>query len=686
MKFIQLMSVIAFVVFISACNPDSYNYDDPVDNGFKLLGTKTVGSEGASISFNELTIDIPVGAFSTSVSIEVYQSTAPNNNHFSGNSLSEPFLIKGLPDEINAYPILRFPIEGSYDGDPLVAFGFEQYVSSLDSMIFTYRTHDAVIENGELVCALAPVNRGLKNTTGMAIGFPSNMKFIPIFDFKKTKSSNFNVAAPKNTPSKDIERIEAYLDGALRKYSSLGFNTGGRTTPMEVTVMELKDEPETCGMYSAELGIKSTTDATIRDCWNQGCMVINEKYLTDLNELRFTIAHELMHFVQNLYEFSDPDVEPEQFWLSEATAVWAEGQFSSDEYYESNSIYGNEHSPSLGWQSTQEEEDRGYGMAFLFNEIEDTYGVHKIVSIFDKIKDGTVPTNPTDPIDAVASVLEYGMGFFWHRTFCNYVMGAYYGGSFLNNLLSNEKLYTGDIEINRIEAEYSVSEKFDYVNLSGKLTEVDFTAQDFDDDFQLIISTDKPSTTGIMALAWDFDPNTQPEYISICFPGEYSLAIPEVNKIITSGKRIILAVTNSNYAGDYRQTDEIEITVSQIELVDDPFSGEYSGTMSYILPYPETGWGCQDFSATISARNVTDGQPTKWVMNWSAIMTRGQEIWDTSRQWQFGEDGNLLLIDGESASSGNIVLLQWGWDNDASIQGFVSESTGSWQWNCEKIE
>ncbi len=668
MRTLRFLIFTLCIVVIPTCCPDCYDDDDPIESGFKLLGTKTIGSQGGTVSFDQVTIEIPYGAFSSNQTIEVYKNTLTDNNPLVDYCLSEPYLIKGFPKQIGAVSTISFPIDGAYEGEPLIAFGFLQYSSSLDSTIYAYRYHQAEIINGNLVCPISFDETEVKSGLNLKFG-PAAFKAIPLKKTERKKSTFFDVGYPKGTSAEDIERVESYLDGALAKYDSLGFNTSGRTVPMKVSIMPLTF----MGCYSSQFAKSPPSDADIISEIDKACIQINVDLLKDQAELKNTINHELMHFVQNLYEFSSPDVQPEQIWLEEATAVWAEGLFVADKDYLSSSVIGNEHSPTLGWQSTSDE--RGYGMSFIFKEIEELYGVEGIIHIFDKIKAGTLPGGGVDPVDAIDQVLELGIDFFWHSTFTSYYVGKYYGGIVRDKIIMDARFYRPQLSFDKVEAGAQVSDKYLMPNLSGCFINVNFKNPEFQQDFQLSVTNDLPEKIGFMAVSVDLKKKPYSRFVAYHSPGDTDPFIIEgIKDIYQEGRTIVLVTSNSSFEGNYDLINEVEIKVSLESQDSNTLTDSRDGNV-----YPIIQIGTQ----TWMAQSLRFETPNSWYNyhNSSEILGRLYTFNDAKTAcpagWHLPSDGEWKILETFLGLPAN-ELDETGWRGGSVKIGEKLKATTGW--------
>jgi hypothetical protein len=144
--------------------------------------------------------------------------------------------------------------------------------------------------------------------------------------------------------------------------------------------------------------------------WNS--LVINSQKLSEKEEIKRTIMHEMTHFVQYYYDprwvVTKSFVGGDFLWMDEAVAVWAESLYVEGI---SSVQLGNQFCPLEGFSplTGEEKNAHGYGMAGLVRWIADRYGNDKIVELHKQQEAGA--TSVYDAFDDAFPDLfvEYGI-------------------------------------------------------------------------------------------------------------------------------------------------------------------------------------------------------------------------------------------------------------------------------------
>ena len=264
--------------------------------------------------------------------------------------------------------------------------------------------------------------------------------------------------------------------------------------------------------------------------------------------MRTTCGHEFLHLVQNLYEFST-QIEPEQSWLEEATSVWFEHKFTSNENYISSVINNREHFAFAGWQYKDQSfshADIGYALSFIIKDIAETYGEGAIVNIFNAIKAGTLPSDAVDPVDAVLSVIGEPVDYFWHRVLGDYVAGEYYNNKVNVKFLDNPNIYRKAVTIGVNDTLHIISEN--YWDLSGGLFKV--TPGDVStlnkNKLPISFTISDPVNSGI--VVFKYKQGSEIGFLDEVFPGENGeVILINAKQIFDEGYDLVVLVTNSTH-------------------------------------------------------------------------------------------------------------------------------------------
>ena len=607
------------LLFISSCKigEDDNTTTIAGEDGYIPIGSQVIGPSGGEINLDSIIVKVPSGAFNENNELNIY--VGEENDGFNEYGISSLYQIGGLPSTINKPIRLSIKYHGTIEGDTLVAIGEMGYATSLDSSLYSYHTESASDSAGYLIYDL-PANSELgKLAQPKDIIDNTINNFIALGGNKRVPSSegHFMLTYPLWFNEQGI-LIGDHFETAFTKCKTMGFSYPVRQWPANVLTKTLKTGLG--GYYSYKNsepnGKNTVTDAELISFINHGQFTINSNLLTDDLELRTTCGHEFLHLVQNLYEFSSPNIEIEQNWLSEATSVWIEGKYANNENYVSSSITNREFYPFVGWQYTASNRSharQGYGLSVIIKEIADKYGDSTIVKIFEKIKSGTLPNNAVDPVDAVLSVIDEPVSTFWHRVLGDYVLGHYYNNLVNFKFLDKPDSYSGKFEIYAGFSKKSILTE--YHDLSGNLFKVSSGDLSSLDKVPLSFTVDDPINYGILVAK--YKQGSEITKIGEIFPGGSGIVtLGNAKPVFDAGYALVVMVSNSthdktkNYQGKNNTwlTVEIKEPEKQIDRVEFGVSLDIANTKLTLASGAEsygTGFGC-DLNSIWGTSSLSD--------------------------------------------------------------------------------
>lgn len=569
-RFIKLFVLISTLLLIlSSCDIiDSIfgSGDDiiTVDPGYNLIGTQVIGSTGGEINLDSIIVKVPSGAFDESNEISI--SVGEENDIFGEYGNSALYEISGLPSTINKSIRISIKYHGTLEGDTLIAIGEMKHSTSLDSSLYSYHTENASDSLGYLVYDIPAYSNLAKPNYIKDINLNnSTKKFMAIFKYKKALSSgnHFILSYPIRWEYQVLVMGELF-ESAYVKYKSLGYEFHGRTTAANVLVAPFLNHAGEYLYTISNWGInQKVSDQELRNNIKLGEFQINLNILSDESKLRVITGHELLHLIQNTYEFSSPNVEPEQDWLAEATAVWVEEKFSNSNPHVSANSIGKEMYPFDGWQyndSGRSYAKQGYGLSVIIKGLVDKYSDSAIIKIFEKIKAGILPDNATDPVDAVLSVLTETVGNFWHDVLGSYVLGHYYSSQVNFKFLDDQANYTETVTIGTATDNSSLN--YDYHDLSGKLFKVTPGNTNTLTTVPISFTVNDPVNCGI--LVCKYKQGSEITKIGEVFPGgSGKIVLDDVKPTFDAGYDLVVLVSNSkhNKASNYQGNNTVELII-----------------------------------------------------------------------------------------------------------------------------
>jgi hypothetical protein len=562
MKYLLFVTLLAFFLFIPSCDLFEPKEEDvPEETDDNLLGTIVIGPAGGELDLDSLVVTVPSNAFNEDTELSVFVNT--EDAGFDDYGLSPTYQISGLPNTLHEAIRFKIKYNGTIEGDTLVAIGEKQYATTYDELLTSYYTESATGSSGYLIYDL-PANSHLKvggeSKTNKSDAYTLYMLIIG--GYKRTLSSggNFRLSYPIAYAVQGGamgDHFEAALD-TCKALGTSGFSLSGRVLADNPAKVLAKRLGSANGKYTYKtsnvLPNPNVTDQEIRNNMYYGRFSIDLATLNNDAKLRTVCGHEFLHLVQNLYEFSSPNVEPEQKWLKEATSVWIMEKFSPLPNYVPHSLNNREMYPFDGWQYADRGYARhGYGLSLIFKDIEETQGVDKIIEMYETIKNAGLPSQAVDPVDAVLSILNEPVETFWHGVLGSYVLGHYYDHQVNVKYLDKAASYTDTVTMDEQNRSHTLW--YNYHDLSGKLFKVQSGDLSGFGTFPLSFTVDDPTNCGI--LVCKYKQGTNIVSIGEVAPGGTGqVVVADAKPIFDDGYEIVVLVSNcthqenANYQGD----------------------------------------------------------------------------------------------------------------------------------------
>jgi hypothetical protein len=513
--------IIAGLMAFYGCKKDKNN---PPEDKYNLITSQTVGKEGGSIISDNVVIEIPKNALSSSTLIELYSSNTKNPYGDEGNS--DVFWLNGLPDQLNAPLKISLRYRGTLTDESYIGFGKYVIATSGQDTTLTETLVPATDSSGFLQAEIpaGPVNYLKSVQYSGTYGLP----FFSINNYWYYQTDHFLIHFPGRYKSTGaVEALADGLEGAFDTLHGMGFLYDSRTSwPLEVTVKLLPPE------------VDGQTDRSFPWTINSGYIEISTDIMTDKPLLKITGAHEFFHIVQDLYN-SDEKYN----WLQEASSVWFEEKFAANPTsYVSDARKGHELEPYSGLQAgaKNNETHHGYGCSAVLKYAVKIYGQDIIRKIWEECKNGTHPVeaikNSTDPY------------VIWYINFMReYFLGTVYSDMGISQLVYNDKF--------TINSDQDVQKSFErsYPDLSGYVYIVEPKNSNFktESKLQLTLTGEGRSMyvikkTGTTFTVVGYDVN--------------QLVIPDLKGLQSSSSTLYILVTN------YLDTPPLYTSTTSIKL------------------------------------------------------------------------------------------------------------------------
>jgi len=110
---------------------------------------------------DNLEIFVPSDAFNEDNQINI--SNEDGSDEFGEFANSGLYQISGLPETITKPIRIIIKYNGTLTGDPLIAIGEMLYVTSLDSMLYSFHAETAIDSSGYLIFEISPNSNLIKS-------------------------------------------------------------------------------------------------------------------------------------------------------------------------------------------------------------------------------------------------------------------------------------------------------------------------------------------------------------------------------------------------------------------------------------------------------------------------------------------------------------------------------------------
>lgn len=279
----------------------------------------TIGPEGGKIELGEFIFEVPKNCFEKNYNLEFSLNDKEIDEY---NKLSNVLTISGVPQ--NFSEDIKLTILDTKNDSATVVIGAESYFTSIDDTLMDYVPVDTEkTDEGYITYLSSANNEKSVNSTTNSISKKIHVAMIDGRYHYTTKDddNHFQVVsymyADINMPLTNIIKIATYAKNAYDKYTDPGvFNLGfSRSWPMKLYLKE-KLINDVNGLHSPGGWI---TNSYIN---------INKSILNNPDKLRTTVAHELMHEVQERYGKSNN--KNVNLMLREAMSVYIEEYFAEE--------------------------------------------------------------------------------------------------------------------------------------------------------------------------------------------------------------------------------------------------------------------------------------------------------------------------------------------------------------------
>jgi len=223
----NLFHIILFVLFsFSILSIYTCEKDPTSPSGTSLINNAVIGPDGGKLETNDFLLQVPAGSFSDDVTLNLSISTEMSG--FGENSISETFILKGLPSEFAKPLRVGIQYQGTLSDESYIGFGTLNYNMINGDSSVVYYFESAIDSSGYLVGYLQSENINFSNRTSR-MKKPrieldeSDILFGAWTGMETQLTTNFKIHYP-STLGAYIQVLESILKSAATPIINLGFN------------------------------------------------------------------------------------------------------------------------------------------------------------------------------------------------------------------------------------------------------------------------------------------------------------------------------------------------------------------------------------------------------------------------------------------------------------------------------
>ncbi len=438
----------------------------------------SIGSDGGNLAGDNLTIEVPAGAWSESENIRIVRDDSLNP--FDSADPAPVIIVEGIPTDFDQPLTLRYRRKAGSDSPPSLAIGEEAFSPTIGNAEMSYRIFsiDVPDTSSWLTCQLDPADSRKSGQPGRD---KDRTMFVNITERIHAKNyvseaGHFNVSYTiPFTSDEQAEEFGAYLEEAYTKVADLGFSYAARIRwPVSVTIKS---------MGSTLWG--ASYNSMFGD--NYGYLEFNTDKFSSMAEMRIAAGHEFFHLAQALYDprsaYNKADSGGPHYWLDEASSVWFEDRFTDQGDYISMARNGSEYVPfegaEKGIEGSGDVQSYGYSMAALLKHLLAQAGEDRLRLVYEKILTGK------NPFEAIEESFGTTMADIWGEFTQQYAAGEIYK-DVTRTLLKTARSGSFNIETS---TDTLATFTNDFKKLSARVYFVDLSYADISEDAKLSIET-----------------------------------------------------------------------------------------------------------------------------------------------------------------------------------------------------
>lgn len=629
-----LLLLLLPIILFQTCSDDNSLTEPEAEPS---LATATIGSSGGTLKTDDFELSVPLGAFPSASNLTL--KLVENSSSGIDNIVSSEFQIEGLPENFSQPLTIKIKYSGELTDSSFIAIGENLWVSSLNEETISYKFLSTKDSSGYLVAKIGSTedyNLGLGKLGSSENG--DRLVRIHAASSEKIHMSSgnkFKIYYNSSINKSNVQNIGVYLERAYSTFETMGFKYDRRTLwPVEVYLEKMA--PTTYGFCCNAL-FNDINIFSKNRTYNTGYIKLNSDLIANAEEMKTTIGHEFFHLVQGLYDtrgvYAKTHKPPSpNYWIKEASSVWAEGLLSDDLNYVSDVFSLNSAMVLYGANDSNIEnakggdyspmESYGYAMAAFIKYITEKYGEGVVVKIYDEIYKGN------NSFEAIEKVILTHVVDIWNDFIKQYLeYNIYNGEEFIPGWLVKEASVSGQNFVIRSDTDTIKTYSKNYRDLSTRIYSIraiSSSLSSIDDKSKLVFDI-SGNITGNILLFKEND-----NECVLLQEGKNSVTLDNFKTITDAGYVIIAAVSNSRLVAPYTGTipSELTIRVKKKEVDTIPVITEIFDSNLFLNVRIKRNFSILGKSIIIKGKNFKDDQ--KVFINEVEIGSRLQnesEIW-----------------------------------------------------------
>lgn len=600
--------------------------------------TAVIGPAGGRLSSSDFVLDVPPGAFSQTVTLNLYSCVEEHPSQ--AFSVTKLYRLEGLPDNYNDTLKIRIRFQEALDGTSFVAVGGNVLSPASGEEQRVYRLFPAQDSAGFLGISI-PADTGYGfNSEGshrrlkqsqespLAVYFVGHSGYDP-----PVVTGHFKIIFPKNLVTHSKLFLPPVLEKAIDSLKALNIDTSLVPFPIEVYIYDFA--PADIQRY-----------AMFFPAWGAFSIVFSKQALDEILVYQWVVmaaaAREcaLAVLCTNDKEYFNVllqrqvRVNPANYWLHHAVASWFEQKLVPEypewHFFKPLDFDLTDHNRQAPFEGLQagagntllSARNHGGGMSTLIRYLTVNYRESAVFRIYDAIKTQAAPGA------AVLGCVADEARVMWPDFLKEYVRGNIYDGPFAGDVYASD--VHGAFTIDSAE-DTLVDFSLAYPDLSGRifLMELDYPTLD---TIRFVVSSSTIPAEDIAILIFAHkNGSTDPFLIK----GETEVILTQVDTLVASGlEQLWVVVVNCHYTEPgYMGTATINLNISIT------MSRQYLASLWFNI-YADLFYNTPTNDSMAWSQYVwPNWEPVTGTMSGNSFSA----VWDTVTIWDYPYFGEMTL-------------------------------------------